>query len=272
MQNTYCSCQKEVYPTFGKYYVRLRDLFKGGGLSLEQFSFILKATGAVISGSTILDAIQDKGLTDPQSDLDIFVEEKNVALLNALIYPLFVKYENPPNPHIRDHTGPGYMTNIVGLYNYTWYSSKDKLYKPVQIIVIKNGITPLEHIQRFDLTFCQNYFDGDRFYSFHPQCVKNKTGSCGVTIDYDRLGRINKYIERGYTITNFNKDALDKEEATRADLIKKYRNPLCKIDFYRKLNEIQCNKIDYYTQLKLLNLEATNYINNEYLKVVTINT
>lgn len=290
MAGVYCDCKGETYPTHGTYYLRLLELFKGGGVSLGHFSFILKATGAVVSGSTILDALQNKALNDPVSDVDIFVEEKNAALLNALIYPLFVKYDNPPDPHMRDHTGPGYMSNIVGLYNYTWRSSNGtlSLYKRVQVIVIKNGIAPKEHVQQFDLTFCQNYFDGDHFYSFHPRCVHSKTGSCGVTIDYDRLDRLNKYIERGYTITNFDKKALDKEEATRKEIVKKYRelkkdlkeykadipmlvqtynDMITKIDYDHRVGVIQHNSIDYYTQLKLLNCEA-KYELEEFLEML----
>jgi hypothetical protein len=72
--------------------------------------------------------------------------------------------------------------------------------RPYQIIVLDDGVKPTEFVKGFDLTFCQNYFDGEHYYSYHPECVKSRIGYMTKTIDEKNKYRIQKYEERGYKI------------------------------------------------------------------------
>ena len=85
------------------------------------------------------------------------------------------------------------------LYNNTTFQSMSYI-RPYQIIVLEDSITPQEFVKSFDLTFCQNYFDGKNFFSYHPNCVKERKGYMTREIDEEHQYRINKYEERGYII------------------------------------------------------------------------
>ena len=56
-------------------------------------------------------------------------------------------------------------------------------------------------VRRFDLTFVQNYWDGnDCVYSFHPHCAASGKGFV-LAHSRAKMSRIAKYLARGYTVS-----------------------------------------------------------------------
>jgi hypothetical protein len=208
---------------------KLEDIIKADDVSFTHLCFILQATGAVISGSTILKCLNnDTDDTHNVRDVDIYVEKKNAALLNALIYPMF-DYSKIPlkscngniynwNTHINERLFsnhgvledyPEALPSIVGLYSYNCMKKRVndtfetlQTVRPYQIIVLEDGVSPSKFVANFDLTICQNYFDGVDFVTYHPKCISTKKGYITRSIDEKRMVRINKYKARGYTILN----------------------------------------------------------------------
>ena len=213
----------------------LEAMLEADGVSFSHLCFILQATGSVISGSTILQCLNNDKEDGCylQRDVDIYVEKKNAALLNALLYPIFdyskiplnhsngkVYYNTVKSPNggmfnnMTDMDYPEALPSIIGLYNYSCRRKGEvinykgekcevmKFVRPYQIIVLDDGVKPTDFVANFDLTICQNYFDGLNFVSYHPKCVSTKKGYITRLVDEKRMVRIKKYEERGYTILN----------------------------------------------------------------------
>lgn len=207
----------------------LKKMIHNDGINFNHVCFIIQATNAIISGSTILQILNNENKGYNLSDVDIYVEEKNQALLNALLFPYFdyskiplknskgetyyfkvqyptggfFKNTNPSNEY------PEILPKIVGLYNYT---ARKKVtvcnfeamgyIRPYQIIILENGVNPKDYVKNFDLTFCQNWFDGENFFSYHPDCVKSRSGYHTRKVDEKRKYRIEKYEHRGFKVLN----------------------------------------------------------------------
>ena len=223
-----CNCSPKTYDDFTK----LEKFFENDGIHFKQLCDILRATEAVISGGTILCTLNNDNKGYTLSDVDIYVEKKNSALLNALLCPIF-DYTKVPlkdsdgniyyhtvtyptggmfNKTKPDSDYPDVLPSIVGLYNYTckkkttsvWYSKDPFDYmsylRPYQIIVLEDGVKPKDFVKGFDLTFCMNYFDGETLVSYHPECVASRKGYVMKEVDMKTSQRIQKYEYRGYTI------------------------------------------------------------------------
>jgi len=201
----------------------LKKHFEHDGVDFDNFCRILQESNAIISGGTILRAMKsDKEEKYILSDVDIYVNESNSNTLLNYLNKLF-DYSNIPlknsqgniyyykfqETHTRDKEYIGKFENIVELYNYTCrvkqkccdYEAMCYI-RPYQVIVIDDTIPVKNFVNMFDLTFCQNYFDGKDFFSYHPNCVSSKHGYITKYIDIDYWYRVEKYEQRGYTIVN----------------------------------------------------------------------
>jgi hypothetical protein len=89
---------------------------------------------------------------------------------------------------------------------HTW--EIDFYRKPVlDVMQLKKGIRPLDVVSNFDLTFCQVWFDGEKFYATHPEETREKRGSMNPEyIPTYMKGnmflkkRLNKYLGKGFTV------------------------------------------------------------------------
>ena len=214
----------------------LKKMIDDDGINFNHLCFILQATNAIISGGTILQILNNDKQRYQLSDVDIYVEEKNCALLNALLFPYFdyskIPLRNSKNEiyyfkrtyptgglfkdtkYAKEYVDeyPGVFSQIVGLYNYAAVKKviicnfeAMSYICTYQIIVLENGVNPKDFVKNFDLTFCQNWFDGEQFFSYHPHCVMSRSGYLTRDVDEKRRYRIQKYEYRGYKVLNYTK-------------------------------------------------------------------
>lgn len=226
----YCPCSLKVV---NDNLPLLKDFFETNGVPFNYISNILKRTGAVLSGSTILKVMNNElnqRLTgkdgDPYNpyDIDIFVGEKNLEKLKEYLSLLFDHID--PSSHY-DYFAEeqkirrllySSMPNITHVLTYSWIH-------PIQVIALKEGVDPREYIETFDYTFCQNYYDGVDIKSYHPQCVKTKRGFLIYNMDENpgrQFHRTLKYEARGYTIVN---SALGPDADTKKQI--EYQEGVC---------------------------------------------
>jgi len=227
----YCSCKLSTQND-EETFERMKEHFKNDTLDYKVFCSILQESNAIISGGTILRMLNnDKDDKYDLADIDIYVNKSKANILmkhlnNIFDYtkiPLFSSvgkiyyYDDKyhPIPPINNLKGyPQIFPSIVELYSYrcmrkisqTLYDGTTfqamSYIRPYQIIILEDSITPQEFVKSFDITFCQNYFDGKNFISYHPMCVKQRKGYMTREIDEDHQYRIRKYERRGYTSLN----------------------------------------------------------------------
>lgn len=225
-----CPCIPSLQ-TNNEYIERMNEHFTSDHLDYNVFCSILQESNAIISGGTILRMLNnDKGDQYIGADVDIYVNKSKLSILMKHLNNIFdyskipltdskgnIYYRNEYNgiQPININNTEGYASihpNIIELYSYI--CRRKRTYKdthrttfqalsyirPYQIIVLEDCISPQEFVKVFDITFCQNYFDGNKFFSYHPNCVKARKGYCTKVIDEEHQYRINKYEKRGYTI------------------------------------------------------------------------
>jgi len=94
-----------------------------------------------------------------------------------------------------------------GIYAVTKYSKTDPNAE-MDLVQADKTTTPVAIIQRFDLTFCQNWYDGENLWSMDKKAVykedAGKLEDSYVPLYLDNnpvtLKRIRKYISRGFRV------------------------------------------------------------------------
>jgi hypothetical protein len=201
----------------------LKKQFENDRIDFNNFCKILQDSKSVISGGTILRAINsDKEERYILPDVDIYVNQSNSQILINYLNKIFdysdipLKCSNGDIYHYKfeerfteDPEYKGVFENILGLYVYTCRFKNNicnfeamSYVRPYQVIVIDDTISVKNFVTKFDLTFCQNYFDGKDFFSYHPICAYFKKGYITRYIDSAYWYRVDKYEKRGYTIVN----------------------------------------------------------------------
>jgi hypothetical protein len=157
---------------------------------------------AIISGGFILKAI-GAFVDDTSVDIDIYVPSKHIIAFKEFITPLF--NSNNIIKEINSDTTPYLKKN--GIITVTKYAKHAPSYAEMDIIEVNPNLTPKNVVQNFDLTFCENWYDGD-VYLTYPDHVKEKHGFLenhylNLYHSGNRIlkGRMNKYINRGFKIS-----------------------------------------------------------------------
>jgi hypothetical protein len=89
-----------------------------------------------------------------------------------------------------------------------------------------HGPNPEDIVKNFDLTICENFYNGERVYSLYPEHVRTKKGFLEDHIAHEILnynytigkGRVRKYISRGYTI--FLRRPVEEEDPENKEILK----------------------------------------------------
>lgn len=171
---------------------------------------LLKKTGAIISGSYVLEYLiggfkkyrvldSNRYVVNEANDLDIFVIENDNYEELIKFFENFFKLEG----YSIDYTYNNSLNDIKHVYYFSY---------DIQIIVINknvyNNVIDFIHTT-FDLNCCKVVFDGDKFIG---NGINEDTFSFKTTLDKLRvyennsgiskvLNRIKKYINRGFEIT-----------------------------------------------------------------------
>jgi hypothetical protein len=199
------------------------------------FIHAIRASNAILSGSTILKTIQDALDTSYEwkysvRDVDIYVAYKDHKNLIDALRPIF-DYSHIPLKNSNRETyickeltlfdrTDDYkweLPHIAALYTFTCRVKQTvsnyevmSYRRPYQIIVLEDGYEPTEYVAQFDLTFCRNFYDGRNFYSYHKEHIIQRAGyiiTCPGVVPSDKgrmktSERIKKYEAHGYTILN----------------------------------------------------------------------
>jgi len=181
---------------------------KGAGNSDERLlAFLnktLKDNHAIISGGFLLKAIGT--FVDEKSvDIDIYVPTAHTAVFRGIMSKLFD--ETSHVTHLASPTGFLNKNGIVSVTKYKREIDADH-YAEMDIVEVKGDRTPKDVVQNFDLTFCENWYDGENVYMTYPEHVKTKKGF--LENHYLKLlfegsqvliNRMKKYIRRGFRVS-----------------------------------------------------------------------
>jgi len=212
---------------------RLREF----GLEPKAFLADLSSTDARITGSFALQIILGETFAD--SDLDIFCHAKDyIRLHNTHITSKHFKWVAPPKKPIVEvdevdeecPNGPAddksndeskdepkdepkdeskddlenykaqegivepSLADIVKVESYTYQGTKK-----VQFVIIKDSVPIMEHIDKFDISFCKVSFDGKKFNVPNSKNTMQKIGFAPVGLPL-RPERLAKYKARGFKI------------------------------------------------------------------------
>ena len=184
-----------------------------GELSLDMLRNFFIENNIILAGGFLLSVIHNYVRKNYSSDniydldMDFYVPCKNLVNANKI----FAKLVN---------------ARRVGQYNATFYCQSflrrngirtvqsfyhypdNNNQNVIDVMAVRNGRSPLDVVQNFDLTFCQIWYDGKTVWATHPNDVKTKTGT--LQGDYVRMliegnnsflrRRISKYRRRGFII------------------------------------------------------------------------
>ena len=193
---------------------------------IERFLALIKNTGSLIAGGSLLKAYHnspDYDFTETATpntklrgqDIDIYVPMRNAhAFLEAFVLDKTDPIISPQRQ--RYYKSSLYCASFLqknGIKKvYTFMiprkSRSNSTVLSFDIMIVRNRRTPLEVVNNFDLTFCQIWYDGEHINASHPDDVRNMKGT--LQGEYVPLffegnkflrNRINKYINRGYSIT-----------------------------------------------------------------------
>jgi len=159
-------CQ-EAYDTYRKKF-QLPN-----GDVVEEFSKVLKDTGAILAGGFLLKAIEAKEYTN---DMDIYVSCKNLPQLNTALAKM-LNYNR-----MNETMASVYCRSFLrknGIRSVQTYSDNQKYSRNninMDIMAVRNKRSPVDVVQNFDLTFCQIWYDGTNVYATHPEHIKEKIG------------------------------------------------------------------------------------------------
>lgn len=175
------------------------------------FKKILRDSGGVIAGGSILQECYDAKWTPETIDIDIYIPVKYSKSILSFIFgksnnPMY--YKNFSKGKFADYCETFITKNgIRNIYRYNKNISCNKLDVDVDIMTVRNWTNPLKVVASFDLTFCQVWYDGKGVYANFPEDIKSKTGV--IREDYMNSllngnlylhNRTQKYTERGFKI------------------------------------------------------------------------
>ncbi len=195
-----------------------RNTASDAGLLVE-INNVLKRNGAIVSGGFILKSIGK--FTDVKSvDIDIYVPTAHIDTFKAevatLISPAVVSKEL-----VTGDASLFFKKN--GILSITKYVQDSPIYAEMDVVEVKDDRTPIDVVKNFDLTFCENWYDGEQVYMTYPDHVEGKYGY--VENNYLMiltnkhpvlLGRIKKYAKRGFKIRIYNPVSATNENITNA--------------------------------------------------------
>ena len=96
----------------------------------------------------------------------------------------------------------------------------------MDLVQAATGFTPMSIIRNFDLTFCQNWYDGEHLWSMDPEAVYKRAPGT-LEDSYVPLftsgnkvtrGRVLKYIKRGFRVQYKDPATREMREITLANL------------------------------------------------------
>ena len=183
---------------------------------LNQFKNLLRSTGAIIAGGSVLSSFHHGSNLKSfkqykcnnmygDTDYDTYVHFNKAKNLVEGIFELFPEagFVNQCSYTLPPYDDSFFRKNdIIGRF---MIHIEPTLY--IDILVVKNEKSLVDVVKSFDLSFCKTWYDGINIFAINPNDVLNKEGT--LSPDYVKpylegnvftLGRIDKYRDKGYKI------------------------------------------------------------------------
>jgi len=216
-------------------HVALSD-YVSGAQNLTIFNTLLRETGAVLAGGSILSAV----INHPVRDYDVYVPNKNSSkFIEGLMPLIYVTEEFKKEGNCRIIQASSYCESFLrknGIRRIHTFGANAKqvgmqLHAPIDVMAVRNKRNVLDVVSNFDLTFCQVWYDGTSIYATHPEHIR------------DRLGYLQgDYIPLYIRGNRFLRNRVAKYTSKSYEMINGYGN---RITYYRGENALFKVKINY---------------------------
>lgn len=197
----------EYLPNLHSMINKYMEIEEGDGqiMTAEQFSEILVKNNAIVAGGFVTHAISNTppNLRILYTDVDIYVSCKNIESL----YEDLIRISGMPLKYFNHRKPSPYCKSFLRKNGIRSVSSFEINNKRYDIMAVRNARLPVDVAQNFDLSFCQNLYDGEMIYSTHPAHAIHKVGYLQKEyLQHFYSGnqfikaRIEKYTNRGYKV------------------------------------------------------------------------
>ena len=199
---------------------------------LRYIKHLLKTHKAKISGGFLLKAMGKFQGGAPSYDIDIYVPHANVEPFRTEMGTLFLGHAPIAGTDYVQHQQGNGVGGAASFFTKNGILSVRKhhrgvegtpTYEEMDIVEANTTTSPIGIIKNFDLTFCQNWYDGEQVWLTHAEHVISKHGLLEdhyLELLYinkaQTIGRIRKYAGRGFRvninnpITHLHEDITDK--------------------------------------------------------------
>lgn len=160
---------------------------KNLNIPAHELNNILKTTGAVITGSCILNVLDP---SVPCNDVDIVVRFRNSSAINV-----FLNSVGKNDNNVTTDEDYRLEQNIRHISNF--------LVNGVKVQLMTVDVEPKDYIAQFDMDILQNYWDGQSVHITYPDAIASKqvTLTRGESCVAQARYRVEKYRQKGFSIS-----------------------------------------------------------------------
>ena len=193
---------------------------------LRYIKYLLQTHKAKISGGFLLKAMGKFEGGDPSYDMDVYVPHASVEPFRTEMGKLFLGRVPTPADYSQINASGGptsFFTKngIVSVRKHHRGVKADNTYEEMDIVEANDTTSPINIIKNFDLTFCENWYDGKNVWLTHADHVEKKHGFLEnhyLELLYinkpQTIGRIKKYAGRGFRVSIVNPITKKPEDIT----------------------------------------------------------
>jgi hypothetical protein len=180
---------------------------------LRYIKYLLQTHKAKISGGFLLKAMGKFEGGDPSYDMDVYVPHASVEPFRTEMGKLFLGHQPVPADYSQINAS-GVATSfftkngIVSVRKHHRGIEGTSTYAEMDIVEANDTTSPINIIKNFDLTFCENWYDGKNVWLTHADHVEKKHGFLEnhyLELLYinkpQTIGRIKKYAGRGFRVS-----------------------------------------------------------------------
>ena len=193
---------------------------------LRYIKSLLQTHNAKISGGFLLKAMGKFEGGAPSYDMDVYVPHATVEPFRTEMGKLFLGHAPTPADYSQINASGGptsFFTKngIVSVRKHHRGIEGTPTYEEMDIVEANDSTSPIKIIKNFDLTFCENWYDGKQVWLTHADHVEKKHGFLEnhyLELLYinkpQTIGRIKKYAGRGFRVSIVNPITKKPEEIT----------------------------------------------------------
>jgi len=193
---------------------------------LRYIKSLLQTHTAKISGGFLLKAMGKFEGGAPSYDMDVYVPHVSVEPFRTEMGKLFLGHQPTPADYSQINASGGptsFFTKngIVSVRKHHRGIEGTPSYEEMDIVEANDTTSPINIIKNFDLTFCENWYDGKNVWLTHADHVEKKHGFLEnhyLELLYinkpQTIGRIKKYAGRGFRVSIVNPITKKPEEIT----------------------------------------------------------